>query len=133
MTTTAKTRVSVVIVVGAHLGVNMLHGQAHESLGVGLSSWQKVYVIVMILVAPLVALLLSLTRYLRAGLWLLLVSMLCLLRFRLCYHSGIISPHNRALLPGGDARGLFRITALLLVITEALGVALAGITLRRTS
>lgn len=133
MTTTAKTRVSVVIVVVAHLVVNMLHGQAHGSLGVGLSSWQKAYVIVMILVAPLVALLVSLTRYLRAGLWLLFVSMLGSLVFGLCYHYVIISPDNVAHLPVGDARGLFRITALLLVITEALGVALAGITLRRTS
>jgi len=35
-------------------------------------------------------------------------------------------------LPAGNAQGLFRGTALLLVITEALGVALAGITLRRS-
>jgi hypothetical protein len=59
--------------------------------------------------------------------------MLGSLVFGLCYHYVIISPDNVAHLPVGNARGLFRITALLLVITEALGVALAGITLRRTS
>ena len=123
----------VAIIVLGHLIVNILHGQAHTSLGVGLSSWQQIYVISVILLAPLVALGLSLTRCLRAGLWLLFVSMLGSLGFGLCYHYVIISPDHVAHLPAGDARGLFRTTAMLLLITEALGVALAGIALRRSS
>lgn len=130
MTGISKTRASVAIVVLAHLVVNILHGQAHTSLGVGLSSWQQLYVIVVILIAPLVALGLSLTRYLRAGLWLLLVSMLGALVFGACYHYVVISPDHVAHLPVGAARGLFRLTALLLLITEALGLALAGLSLK---
>ena len=92
--------------------------------------WQQLYVILVILLAPLVALVLSFTRYLRAGLWLLLVSMLGSLIFGACYHYVIISPDHVAHLPPGAAQGVFRTTALLLLVTEALGVAVAAISLR---
>ncbi|HEX3252477.1 MAG TPA: hypothetical protein VHS05_23770 [Pyrinomonadaceae bacterium] len=126
-------RVWVTIVVLAHLAVNILHGQAHTRLGVGLSAWQQAYVIAVILLAPLVALALVFTRYARTGLWLLLASMLGSLIFGACYHYVVISPDHVAHLPAGAARGLFRITALLLLLTEALGVAVAGTGLRRPS
>jgi len=122
----------VTIIVLAHLVVNLLHGQAHTTLGVGLNSWQQVYVLTVVLLAPLVALGLSFTRYTRVGLWLLLVSMLGSFIFGGVYHYIIISPDHVAHLPPGDARGMFRITALLLLATEALGVIVAGIALRRT-
>src|SRR6185295_2461073 len=126
-------RVWVTIAVVAHLIVVLLHGQAHTRLSVGLSNWQQSYVLVVIVIAPLVALVVSFTRYARASLWLLLASMLGSLIFGACYHYLIISPDHVAHLPAGDARGLFRITALLLLLTEALGVAVAGIGLRTRS
>lgn len=125
-------KVWVAIVVLAHLVVNLLHGNAHTSLGVGLSSWQTVYVLTVILLSPLLALVLSFTRYLRAGLWLLLLSMLGSFIFGFLYHYIIISPDHVAHLPAGDARGLFRVTAVLLLVTEALGVVVAGMALRRS-
>jgi hypothetical protein len=130
MTGTFSWRAWVTIAVLAHLIVNVLHGQAHTRLGVGLSDWQNVYVLAVILVAPLVALALSFTRYARAGLWLLLASMLGSLIFGLCYHYIIISPDHVAHLPAGEARGLFRVTAVLLLITEAFGVVVAVRALR---
>ena len=123
----------VTLVVLAHFVVNLLHGQAHTKLGVGLASWQQVYVITVILLAPLVALALSWTRYVRAGMWLLLVSMLGSLIFGAVYHYVIISEDHVAHLPPGDARGLFRVTALLLLITEAVGVIVAAMMARSTS
>lgn len=119
------------IVVLAHLVVNLLHGNAHTSLGVGLSSWQTVYVLSVILLAPLLALVLSFTRYLRAALWLLLLSMLGSLIFGFLYHYIIISPDHVAHLPPGDARGLFRATALLLLVTEALAVVVAAMAIHK--
>ena len=127
---TRFSKVAVTVTVIAHLIVNLLHGQAHTELGVGLTSWQQFYVIAVILLAPLLALLLSWTRYARAGLWLLLGSMLGSLIFGACYHYIIVSSDHVAHLPPGDARGLFRITALLLLITEAAGVVLAAMALR---
>jgi membrane associated rhomboid family serine protease len=117
-------------VVLAHLLVNLLHGQAHTRLAVGLSTWQQVYVVIVILLAPLIALALSFTRYARTALRLLLASMLGSFIFGACYHYVIISPDHVAHLPAGEARGLFRITALLLLITEALGVVVAAMGLR---
>jgi hypothetical protein len=116
----------VTLVVLAHLVVNVLHGQAHTKLAVALASWQQVYVITVILVAPLVALALSWTRYAKAGAWLLLWSMLGSLIFGVVYHYIIISNDHVAHLPPGEAGGIFRITALLLAITEAVGVAVAS-------
>jgi hypothetical protein len=127
---TRFSKVAVTITVIAHLIVNLLHGRAHTELGVGLTSFQQFYVIAVILLAPLIALLLSWTRYARASLWLLLASMLGSLIFGACYHYIIVSSDHVAHLPPGAARGLFRVTALLLLITEAAGVVLAAIALR---
>lgn len=126
-----STRAWVTIAVVAHLIITLLHGQAHTRLGVGLSNWQQLYVLAVIVVAPLVALALSFTRHARAGLWLLLVSMLGSLIFGACYHYIIISPDHVAHLPAGDARDLFRLTAVQLLITETLGVMVAAVLLRR--
>lgn len=121
----------VTLAVLAHLVVTLLHGRAHRELGVGLTSWQQVYVFVVILLAPLVALILSWTRFVRAGMWLLLGSMLGSLIFGAVYHYIIVSNDHVSHLPPGDARGLFRVTALLLLITEAFGVVVAAIAVRK--
>ena len=124
-------RVLVTIAVLAHLVVNILHGQAHASLGVGLSNWQNVYVLTVIVLSPLVALALVFTRYARGGLWLLLLSMLGSFIFGFCYHYIIISPDHVSHLPAGEAQGMFRVTAVLLLITEAFGVIVAALALRK--
>jgi len=125
-------RIWVTIAVIAHLLVAIFHGQAHTRLAVGLSNWQNLYVLAVIVLAPLVVLILSFTRFAKAGLWLLLASMLGSLIFGACYHYVIISPDHVAHLPVGEARGLFRTTALLLLITETFGLGVAGISLRRS-
>lgn len=128
-----RMRALVTIAVLAHLAVNIFHGQAHTSLGVGLSDWQQLFIFVVIMLAPLLALALVFTRYTRLALWLLLVSMLGSFIFGGVYHYLIISPDHVAHLPPGDARGMFRLTALLLLVTEAFGVLVAGIGIRRSS
>ena len=130
MTGIYRRRLCVTIAVLAHLIVTLLHGQAHTRLGVGLSNWQNFYVLTVIVAAPLLALALSFTRYAKPGLWLLLLSMLGSLIFGAVYHYIIISPDHVAHLPAGDARGLFRVTAVLLLITEAFGVGVAALALR---
>jgi hypothetical protein len=135
MSSPANRRIAwvVTLVVLAHLVVNLLHGQAHTRLAIALATWQQLYVIVVILLAPLVALALSWTRYARAGAWLLLGSMLGALIFGAIYHYIIISEDHVAHLPPGDARGLFRITALLLLVTETVGVVVAAMMARLKS
>ena len=125
-------RIVCTIAVLAHLAVNLLHGRAHGALGVGLSAWQNIYVIVVILIAPLVAMVLLWTRYARPGLWLLVVSMAGSLVFGAVYHYVFISPDHVSHLPPGDAQGMFRMTALLLILTELFGV-VVGLLGMRTS
>lgn len=120
----------VTVAVVVHLVVSVLHGQAHKRLGVGLSSWQLVYVYAVIFFGPLIALAVSFTRYTTTGLWLLLLTMLGSLVFGFCYHYVVISPDHVAHLPPGEARHTFRVTALLLLITETLGIVIATIALR---
>ena len=116
----------------AHLVVSIVHGRAHESLAVGLSSWQNTYVLTVIVIAPLVAMALIWTRYARIGLLLLVISMAGSLIFGIVYHYVVISPDHVSHLPPGDAQGLFRTTALLLVLTELLGLMVGLWGLRKT-
>jgi hypothetical protein len=124
-------RLWVTIAILAHLVVVVFHGQAHTRLGVGLTDWQQQYVLIVIVVAPLIAFVLSLTRYAKAGLWLLFASMLGSLIFGVCYHYIIVSPDHVSHLPPGEARGLFRATALALLVTETFGVGVGATALRR--
>ena len=124
------TRIVCTLAVLAHLVVNLLHGRAHESLGVGLNTFQNVYVITVILIAPLIAMLLLWTRHARTGLLLLVISMASSLIFGAIYHYVVVSPDHVSHLPPGDAQGMFRTTALLLILTELFGVIVGLLGLR---
>jgi ACR3 family arsenite efflux pump ArsB len=88
-------------------------------------------VLTVIVIAPLIAMLLIWTRLARAGLVLLVISMTGSLIFGVVYHYIVISSDHVSHLPPGDAQGLFRTTALLLVLTELAGIG-AGLWGRRT-
>ena len=118
------------IAVLAHLLVSLVHGYAHNELGVGLSVSQSWYVLIVITVAPLVALSLVWTRHRRIGFLLLIVSMAGSLIFGGYYHYVFVSPDHVSHLPPGDAQGLFRVTALLLAVTEVFGLIVGVLGLR---
>jgi len=121
------------VAVLAHLVVSIVHGRAHEGLSVGLSNWQNIYVLTVILIAPLIAMLLIWTRLARDGLVLLVISMAGSLIFGVAYHYIVISPDHVSHLPPGDAQGLFRTTAVLLILTELFGVAVGLWGLRKSN
>jgi hypothetical protein len=121
------------VAVLAHLAVVLLHGRAHDNLTVGLSDWQNVYVLLVIVIAPPIAMLLVWTRLATLGLWVLVLSMAGSLIFGLIYHYVIVSPDHVSHLPPGDAQGLFRITAVLLILTELFGVVVGLWGLRRNT
>jgi hypothetical protein len=114
----------------AHFVVNVVHGRAHGELGVGLSEWQTIYVITVILMAPLIAIPWLWTRYARVGLLMLVISMAGSLIFGVIYHYVIVSPDHVSHLPPGAAQGVFRLTALLLVLTELFGLVVGLLGLR---
>lgn len=109
-----------------HLAIMLLHDLAHRNLGVELTTWQAVFVYAIIVWAPLIAVLLMWTRVARAGAALLAVSMAGALLFGAFFHFVYESPDHIGHLPPGELQGLFVVTSVLLVLTEALGVALGG-------
>ena len=120
-----------IVAVLLHLLVTLLHGHAHTELRIGLSEWQQLFVIVVILVAPLIAASLLLTRYARLGLWLMVVAMAGSLIFGVYFHYVAISPDHVSHLPPGDSQGTFRLTALLLMVTELFGLVVGLTGLRK--
>jgi len=119
------------VAVLAHVVVVLLHGVAHSELGVELSIWQKNYAAIVIVATPLAAAVLLWTRHVRLGLLLLVASMAGSLIFGGYYHYFAVSADHVSHLPTGDAQGLFRLTALLLVATETFGLAVGLLGLRR--
>lgn len=119
------------VIVIAHLAIAVLHGQAHTNLGVALSTWQSGYVLIVIVVMPVAAAVLLWTRHSRLGFILLAVSMAGSLAFGGYFHYVEVSADHVSHLPPGDSQGVFRLTAMLLAATEALGFAVALLGLRK--
>lgn len=119
------------VAVLAHLAVSLVHGYAHTQLGVGLSTWQNFYVIIVITFAPIVALALVWTRHSRIGFILLALSMIGAFVFGGYYHYVGISPDHVSHLPPGDAQGMFRVTAVLLLATELFGAVVGVLGIRK--
>jgi hypothetical protein len=111
-----------------HGVVALLHGAAHASLGIELTSTENTFIDVVIVAAPVIAAVALWTRFARAGAILLAASMSASLLFGVYHHYIAISPDHVAHLPPGELQGLFRVTALLLVVTETLaaGIGLWG-------
>ncbi len=110
------------MVVLAHLLVMLAHNAAHDELGVELSALQLGYATLVILLAPIGALILLFTRWARLGAILLAAAMAGALVFGVYWHYVAVSPDHVSHLPAGDAQGLFRLTALGLAAVEAVGV-----------
>jgi amino acid permease len=115
-------------VLGAvHLVIAIWHGNAHADLGVGLSPAQNLFVYVVIVLAPVVAVCLLWTRYERQGLWLFLIAFVGAFLFGAYYHYVCVSPDNIHHLPPGSAEAheRFALTAAVLAVVE-LTAALCG-------
>jgi hypothetical protein len=117
-------RLSLAAVVIAHLVVSMLHGVAHDRAQVPLSLWANVFVYVVILGGPLAGLALTWWNA-RAGAWVVALAMAGSFVFGVVNHFLLSSPDHVAHVDP-RWRPLFTVTALLLALTEALGVVLAA-------
>jgi hypothetical protein len=103
----------VTVIVVVHLLVNIAHGLAHRELRVGLPPFGSVFVIVVVLIFPLIAMTL---------LWILLsLSMFGSLLFGLYHHFLAVSPDHIHSQPPSAWGITFVLTAYLLLITEAIG------------
>lgn len=104
-----------------HAVVSGLHGLAHLAIPVPLSWFGYIYVGIVISLAPLVALLLIQQKSLSGGAILLFASMLGALLFGLYYHFILEGVDHVSHIPPGSWRIVFHVTAVLLVVTEAMG------------
>jgi hypothetical protein len=128
MKTISKYSTAVVLV---HLAITILHGMAHVDLHIGLSVLQKVFVVIVINVCPLIAMALLWTRRQHAGVLLLAVSMGASLLFGVWNHFVVIGPDHVAEVASGTMGRLFQVTAVLLAVVEAAGCWLGFAWLRR--
>jgi hypothetical protein len=106
-----------------HGVIAVLHGEAHNDLGIEMTAAQNTFINIVIVAAPIVAAALLWTRFAFAGAMLLAVSLAGSLLFGVYHHYVAISPDHVAHLPPGNLQGLFRVTAVLLVVSEAAGSA----------
>jgi hypothetical protein len=114
-------RYTTAIVVITHLLVNIVHGLAHRELRVGLDPPASIFVIVVVLVSPLLAMALVWTTKKRIGLMLLSLSMFGSLIFGLYHHFLVASPDHVRLQPVSSWGIAFVLTAYGLLVTEAIG------------
>ena len=118
MNRSAKYATAIVV---AHLLVNIVHGLAHRELRVGLAPLASIFVIVVVLIFPLIAMALLWTSAKRLGLVLLSLSMFGSLLFGLYHHFLSVSPDHVHSQPSIAWGITFVLTAYLLLITEAIG------------
>ena len=111
----------VTAIVVAHLLVNIAPGLAHRELRVGFDPPASIFVTVVVLVSPLLAMALVWTTKKRIGLILLSLSMFGSLLFGLYHHFLVASPDHVRLQPASAWGITFVLTAYLLLITEAIG------------
>jgi len=108
-----------------HFLVTVLHGSAHHHYEIPLAMWQQVYIAVVIFIAPLVAGGLLLARWLRAGAWLMLVSMAGSALFNVYFHFLLVGPDSVSSVNLDGWGFVFLGTAIFLAATEAWGVTVA--------
>jgi hypothetical protein len=108
-----------------HFVGNIVHGAAHAHYEIPMEPWQKVFIAVVIVIAPTVAGVLLWRGVLRPGAWLLLVSMGGSLLFGMAFHFLLLGPDHVSSVNMEGWGATFQATAFLLAVTEALGMAAA--------
>jgi len=113
------------VLVLAHLSINIIHGAAHRELHVNLPPAGMLFVILVILLCPLLALVLLWSSQKRLGLLLLTLSMAASSVFGLYHHFLVRGGDHVSAQASGLVGAAFVVTAYLLFLTEALGAALS--------
>jgi hypothetical protein len=117
-----KARISAVVIVCLDLAVNFIHALAHINANIWLSILGNVFVVGVILIAPLVSLFLLHTARLEwLGALLLFLSMLAAFLFGVWNHFLLPGSDNIGHVPPGVWQQPFQVTAVLLTILQGAG------------
>ena len=109
------------MIILAHLAVVIVHGISHMGAGVTLDLFGNLYVLVVIILAPLVAAILLYKVSLSSGGWLMTLSMAGSLCFGVLYHflsAGI----DNVMEVQGSWHMLFLSSAVAVAVTELIGI-----------
>lgn len=120
------------VMIGMHLVAAIVHGAAHEHYEIPMEPWQKIFISLVIVIAPPAAGVLLWRRRLRPGAWLLLVSMGGSLVFGITFHFLLLGPDHVSSVNMQGWGVTFQVTAFVLAVTEALGMTAALRVLRAT-
>jgi hypothetical protein len=103
-----------------HLAATLWHGSLHSRLNINLSPSQTLFILIVILIAPIVGAALVWTRYVSTGLWVFFLSMLAAFLFGAYHHYVMVSPDNINYLPGTspEADHQFKISAGAIALLE---------------
>ena len=112
-------RTAIAIILG-HLAVTIVHGISHAGADVRLSLFGKVYVLVVITLAPLVAGVLLYKVSLSTGGWLMTISMAGSLCFGLLYHF-LFAGADNVMQVHGSWHMLFVSSAFAVAVVELIG------------
>jgi hypothetical protein len=112
------------MIVWLHTLIAVVHGVSHVLNHANLSILSDIFVAVVIVLAPLLALLLLYTRWQRPGALLLTLSMFASLLFGLVNHFMIPGTDNVAMVMPGVWHSSFLITSILVAISEVIGTAI---------
>jgi hypothetical protein len=96
-------RIVITVLVAVHLVASLWHGKLHSQLSINLSPTQTLFVLVVILLAPIVAAAVVWTRYAFSGVWVFFLSMLGSFLFGVYHHYVMVSSDNINFLPGSDS------------------------------
>ena len=107
-----------------HLGVTVLHGWAHAGAVVPVSTVANIFILTVIVAAPLVGIGILWFFSISGGAWLVGLSLTAALLFGIVNHFVLDSPDHVAHIVA-QWKVLFGTTAVLLALTEALGAGLA--------
>src|SRR5271169_964352 len=124
-TTTDRSVTRALVMTGMHVAGTIIHGVAHEHYEIPMEPWQKIFIWVVIVLAPPVAGVLLWRGSLRLGAWLLLVSMGGSLVFGMVFHFLLLGPDHVSSVNMQGWGATFQATAFLLAVTEVLAIAAA--------
>lgn len=113
-------RIAITALAAIHLVATLWHGNAHTQLAIGLPREKTIFVLVVILIAPIVSAGLAWTRYVSIALWVFFLSMLGALLFGAYHHYVLVSPDNIGHLPEGsvEAHSQFISSAAVIALLE---------------
>jgi hypothetical protein len=107
--------------VSVHFALLVAHGSAHSHLSIGVSTWQKAFIAIVMFVAPLVATIMLWTSARKLGVILLGLSLGGSLIFGMSYHFFVAGPDNALGHYRSHWGSTFLATATLLALVEAAG------------